>query len=992
MLLAAVIIAAVWGGAGPGLAATGLGVLLGDYFFMPPLYSLSVGSVETRAHLALFAVLGVVVSLVARARQRALARVRVQSAALDHSEARFQAIVNQATAGVILCDVDGRFTMVNPRFCEMVGYSEAELLAMRMQEITHPEDLPSNMEEFRKLVEGGPDYAFEKRYVRKNGVILWIGLSVGAVREGGKVRQVIGVAQDITAHKAAEDQLRRNHDTFYHLIQNNPFGIYIVDAEFRLRQASRGAEKVFSHVRPLLGRDFAEVLRCIWTEPFASEAIGRFRHTLKTGEPYAAHRSVERRHDIEEVEAYDWRIERIVLPDGRFGVVCYFYDLSARERLEEALRASEERFQLAARATNDAIWDWDLETSVLWWNEGVQALFGYRAEQVTQTTEWWNEKIHPEERDRVLAGIRSVISGGGTSWREEYRFRCANGRYAHVFDRGYVIRDSDGKAMRMIGALQDLTDRKASEVALRESEERLRLATQTGKVGLWDWDITTGQVTWTDSLYAIHGVVKDRFQPTVDGFVALVHPDDRAGVRRRMKTTLEESLPYEVSFRAVKPDGEVIWLFANARLIRTGGRPARLIGATLDITEMKRAEETLRQNEERLRAARDEAEAASHAKDQFLAALSHELRNPLNPVLLTAGDMLMQARVSGEERDAWELVRKNVALEAALIDDLLDLTRIAQGKVALHVAAVDIHKVLHDALGTVEEALQQKGIMVDLELAATRHVLRGDPVRLQQIFWNVLNNAVKFTPAAGAIRVCSRDGEDETLLVEIGDNGMGMTEEELGRLFEAFQQGDHADRRGSHRFGGLGLGMAITRQLVQMHGGTIGATSKGRGQGSLFTIAFRARAELNVHGGDGESVEAGAVSESTDAKPNGEVSEQRSVLLVEDHDPTRGTLATLLRRRGYEVTMARSMAEARAIAGRQQFELVLSDLGLPDGDGRVLMRELREAYGQGIRGIAISGYGMPEDVKRSIEAGFCVHLTKPVEIDALEMALREAGR
>jgi PAS domain S-box-containing protein len=286
------------------------------------------------------------------------------------------------------------------------------------------------------------------------------------------------VFRDITPRREAERQLQKNHDTFYQLVQNNPFGVYVVDADFKLRQVSLGAQKVFENVRPLLGRDFAEVLRTIWHEPFATDAINLFRHTLETGEPYTSPSTIEKRHDITVVEAYDWRIERLMLPDGRYGVVCYFYDLSERQRWEQALRLSEERFQLAARATNDAIWDWDVKSNALWWNEGVQALFGYRAEQIEPTIQWWHQQVHPADHERVVKEVMGVLDGE-TFWRSEYRFRRADGTYADVFDRGYVMRDGEGKAMRMLGAMQDLTERKRAEAALAEAQEELRRHAET---------------------------------------------------------------------------------------------------------------------------------------------------------------------------------------------------------------------------------------------------------------------------------------------------------------------------------------------------------------------------------------------------------------------------------------------------------------------------------------------------------------------------------
>ena len=248
----------------------------------------------------------------------------------------------------------------------------------------------------------------------------------------------------------------------------------MVDSEFRLVHVSAGAQKVFSNVRPLLGRDFAEVLRIVWPDPFATQAISLFRRTLETGEPYHAPSTVERRNDTAEVESYDWKIERVAMPNATWAVVCHFYDLSERQRYEAELKQSEERFQLAARAASDAVWDWNLAAKTAWWSEGIRS-FGHDPESIGPDPErWWLDHLHPADRERVERSIHAVIGGSAPSWREEYRFRRGDGTFAEILDRGFVIREASGAAVRMVGAMQDLTLRRQSERALAQAEEKAR--------------------------------------------------------------------------------------------------------------------------------------------------------------------------------------------------------------------------------------------------------------------------------------------------------------------------------------------------------------------------------------------------------------------------------------------------------------------------------------------------------------------------------------
>ena len=382
-----------------------------------------------------------------------------------------------------------------------------------------------------------------------------------------------------------------------------------------------------------------------------------------------------------------------------------------------------------------------------------------------------------------------------------------------------------------------------------------------------------------------------------------------------------------------------------------------------------------------LKQAHEETLAASRAKDDFLAALSHELRTPLNPVLLVASDAANNLQLPEQTRADFEMIRRNVELEARLIDDLLDLTRITRGKLLLDRHPLDAHDVLQEAIATVRADAEKKQITLATDLHAGEHAVFGDSVRLQQVFWNVLKNAVKFTPEGGKITV-KTFAKDDALFVEIIDTGIGMNSEELKRVFDAFAQGDHAEG-GSHRFGGLGLGLAISRMLVELHSGFIHAASEGQGQGATFLIQLPLAQTAKENGASPSAKKPGRISISAAAaKPD---AESLRILLVEDHEPTRAALTHLLARRRYEVASAASLSEARSVADKQNFDILISDIGLPDGNGYDLMVEFRERYG--LKGIALTGYGMEQDIVRSQKSGFVAHLTKPVRMESLDNAL-----
>jgi two-component system CheB/CheR fusion protein len=406
----------------------------------------------------------------------------------------------------------------------------------------------------------------------------------------------------------------------------------------------------------------------------------------------------------------------------------------------------------------------------------------------------------------------------------------------------------------------------------------------------------------------------------------------------------------------------------------------KIIGASKiarDISERKRTEAKLAESYAREKAAREQAETANRAKDHFLAALSHELRTPLNPVLLVASDSANDRDLPPGVRTNFAMIRKNIELEARLIDDLLDLSRINSGKLTLQLSPLDARTILQDALKNLENELKDKLIQTVMTLRAERHEVRGDGVRLHQVFLNVLKNAVKFTPAKGKITVeTAPAAEPGWLSVKITDTGIGMTPEELKNVFTAFSQGSHATQE-PHRFGGLGLGLAISRQLVELHSGRLHAASEGRGKGAAFTIELPLSVDTEP-----KAVPAKTVPPETASQ---KIPKGARILLVEDHEPTRMALTKLLLRRNYEIMSAGSLAEARKIASGEKFDLLISDLGLPDGSGNELMAELRAS--QDLKGVALTGYGMTEDIQSSLAAGFVTHLVKPVLVQALENAL-----
>jgi len=407
--------------------------------------------------------------------------------------------------------------------------------------------------------------------------------------------------------------------------------------------------------------------------------------------------------------------------------------------------------------------------------------------------------------------------------------------------------------------------------------------------------------------------------------------------------------------------------FLDINLLRLQG-PHETIQGVLYLVEDKTRDVKLRK----------ELIGANAAKDQFLALLSHELRNPLSPVIAMVGELQEAVPDSPPVHEALEVIRRNVELEARLIDDLLDVTRIAKGKLQLSFETVCVHEILQRAYEICREDIAAKHLEAEFRLRASHTYVEGDPARLQQVFWNLIKNSVKFTPEKGRIIIETLNPTPEKIEIRIADTGMGIERERIDKVFNAFEQGQISITR---RFGGLGLGLAISKALIDAHGGIITVESRGKDQGSTFSLVLKTVPSPVKRDGDGARKHRRSAEQREAA-----VSRHRRVLVVDDHQDTCTGMKRMLERRGYEITVAHSAEQAVEKVRGQDFDLLISDIGLPDRSGYELMRELRAS--KALPGIALSGFGTEQDVIEARAAGFSKHLTKPINFERLEEAIQ----
>ena len=633
----------------------------------------------------------------------------------------------------------------------------------------------------------------------------------------------------------------------------------------------------------------------------------------------------------------------------------------------EEIRRAHERYELVARATNDVIWDWDAEKGVIVWNEALRTMFGYDPDHIDNRLHWWDQHLHPDDRDRAIANINRVIESSDSVWTDEYRFERADGSYAEVLDRGYITRGADGKPLRMIGAMLDVTERKRVErIAGFMAEASALLASSL------DYEATLNRVAALAVPVLADCCIIDMRDEEKSLAVAHADPDhvceiDRNLVREVIATGKPVLTRSALVVALAIPDGAPI-----GALSLVTSDPHRVF----DERDLHIAEDLASRAAMAIEHARlfFDVQNANRAKDDFLATLSHELRTPLTAILgwarlLTESDLDPDSRNLG-----LDTIQRSALAQARLIDDVLDVSRVTTGKLRLNVQPLAIEEVVRRSIDAVRLAAEAKGIELVLPRTHTGWVT-GDADRLQQVIWNLLNNAIKFTPQGGRVEV-TVEMTPAAVRLSVSDTGQGIAREFLPHVFEPFRQAESGTTR---VHGGLGLGLAIVRYLIEAHGGTVEAFSDGLGCGTRFTIELP-RASV------GERVDVVTPSASVVSLKG------MRVLFVDDQEDARQLAGVILTRAGAESIVVSSAAEALEVLEGSAIDALVTDIAMPGADGYSLVRELRKAdaiAGRRTPALAVSALGNPEDRIRALTAGFDAYLHKPMEPNELTYVIAQ---
>jgi PAS domain S-box-containing protein len=640
-------------------------------------------------------------------------------------------------------------------------------------------------------------------------------------------------------------------------------------------------------------------------------------------------------------ELAEMRFDATGAPEQLSGVCM---DITERKTAEAALRESRERLMLAQSAAGVAIWDWNVATNATSFSPEYYELFGLPP-GIPHGYEDFLKLVHPADRARVDAAMRAALADE-SPYDCEYRIlRGCDGAERWMVAKGKVV-FADGNPVRALGVAYDITSRKQAEAALRESEARLRLALDAAQADIWESVPEADQLSALGGALALQGVPAGTMMSR-ERALAAIHPEDRQRVEAELARTLETGAPFKVEFRASVVEGPYRWLAAHAELRRVGGR-TRVIGLVQDIAEQKRYEEAL--------------ELADRRKDEFLATLAHELRNPLAPIR-TAVHLLRKSAGMDRERTlaVMEMMDRQVHHLIRLVDDLLEVSRISCGKIELKMEPTDLAVVIEHAVDISRPLIEASGLELAVSLPRRPVLFDADPVRLTQVLANLLNNAAKYTEAGGRITL-EAERERDRAVVSVSDTGLGIPADMLPRVFDLFTQIDHTLGRAQ---GGLGIGLALVRNLVQLHGGDVEARSEGTGRGSVFIV----RLPLPPVSADETAHPRGASA----AAPR-----SRRVLVIDDNRDAADSLALLLEALDANVRVAYDGPAGLAALPAFAPELVFLDLGMPGMDGYEAARRIRQQPdGRGLTLVALTGWGQEEARGRALDAGFDLHLTKP---------------
>lgn len=827
----------------------------------------------------------------------------------------------------------------------------------------HPDDLAKAEADVLSSLKSG-EFFTDFRIIWRDGSIHWLHARARVFYDAeGKPLRMVGVNADISERKQAEEALQQSELRLRRLVDSNIMGVFFGNLNGNILEANDAFLQMVGYTRQelLTGQIRWDALTPPEHIEQTQQAVEELRAT-KVSTPF------EKEFFRKDGSRIWVEIGSAMFDDGEEGLCCVI-DLTKRKQAQEALRQSETRLKQLVESHIIGIIEVNLE-QITFANDAFLNMVGYTREELLSGQVNWRDITPPEYAQQSQKGFEELLTSGVCSPFEK-EYICKDGSRVPVLIGAVLLTRTPPHWMCFI---LDLTERKQAEAALRKSQESLSLALDATRMGSWDWDLQTNEIIWTPYHEMIFGYEPGTPKRTYQEWVNRVHPDDLPIVQAAVETAMVEYRDYKDEYRVLWPDGSVHWVSSFGRFqYDAAGQPTRMLGMLLEISDRKQIEAERADLLIREQVARQQAEAASRMKDEFLAIVSHELRSPLNGILGWSRLLRTRKLDAQKTEQALASIERNAQAQTQLIEDLLDISRIIRGTVRLNLHPTHLIPVIEAALDTVRPTASTKSIQVESHLDPIVSFVSGDPDRLQQIVWNLLSNAVKFTPQGGRvdIRLQQANGYAQ---IQVIDTGRGINPDFLPRVFERFRQADATTTRTQ---GGLGLGLAIVRNLVELHGGKIYAESQGEGQGATFTVELPLLPDYSNSSDLGNLSLQRQTASDTTLNLSG-----IKILAVDDEPDAREFLKTALEQYGAIVTTATSAHEAIQLLPTLKPDVLLSDIGMPIEDGYTLMRRVRslpsEQGGQ-VPAAALTAYAREDDRLQALAAGFQMHVPKPIE-------------
>ncbi|MEG4996609.1 PAS domain-containing protein [Microcoleus sp. B4-D4] len=879
-------------------------------------------------------------------------------------------ILESITDAFMAIDSQWRYTYVNATAEKLLDRSRADLLGRSIWEQFSAESESNSRlyQEFHRVVSEQVSVKFEKF---SPSLQMYVEVSAYPAAEG-----LTAYWSDISDRKRTEEELRQKNAILNLINESVPTPIFVKDREGRIIYANPATLDV-------LGKPAAEVIgrRDIDLYPVVELAVTvteNDRRIMESGQTEVLEESHDGIRTFLVMKApYRNQAGEVI------GLIGISSDITNRKRAEIERQEQTKLLQVIIDSIGDGLILANQQGEFVLFNRAAEGIFGQLSNE--KSPEEWSSTYGLFMTDKknlfpdAELPLARAIKGEYVNDVEVF-VRRENSEDRWISISGYPVVDASSEIKGGVIVCRDITERKQAEAAMQESEERFRNMANNAPFMVWVTN-STGYCTFlSKSWYDFTGQTEEIGLGL--GWVNALHPEDREQAKKGFLTANERQESFRVEYRIGRKDGGYSWAIdAAAPRFSESGQFEGYIGSVIDITDRKQVEIEREMVLELEQTARAEAERANRIKDEFLAVLSHELRSPLNPILGWSQLLLAGKLSPTQTAKALETIERNARLQSQLIEDLLDVSRILQGKLRLTVAPVNVGMIILSALETVQLAAEAKKIQIETILNPDVGLVLGDTSRLQQVVWNLLSNAVKFTPEGGRVEVRLAQVGREEVEIQVADTGKGIIPDFLPYVFEHFRQEDGATTR---KFGGLGLGLAIVRQLIELHGGTVFVESAGEGQGATFTV------RLPLLNDDSRAQRLEAVNSSGSCDISSFPLSGLRILVVDDELDSRDFVAFVLGQGGAKVIALSSAAEALQSIAQTAPDLLVSDIGMPEMDGYMLIRHIRTQLAPEYRdlvAIALTAYAGEANERQILQAGFDQHLSKPIDPSELLAAV-----